>query len=301
MYNIINLSKNDFTCKINLSLGANLISLRYKQDKILREPDYTKPLDNPYLYGMPILFPVNRIEGGRFTFEGREYVFPINEEKTGCHLHGDLHQTPFTLKSKSSSSLVCLYKATKLNPYLNFQHEFEVEIEYKIVAHGVKIKTTFKNNSKLNMPIFLGYHTTFNAHENSFVKVDASFEFERNNIYLPTGKTLAFDDVTNNLINGEFKPLSTSLSKHYKCKKHGKIAIFNKSSNYTMQYINSKNLSFRLIYGECKDFICLEPQTCLANAANSPFSRNDSGFTYIKPNKKMVFNSFIKIVKGDKR
>ena len=116
MYNIINLSKNDLTCKINLSLGANLISLRYKQDKILREPDYTKPLDNPYLYGMPILFPVNRIEGGRFTFEGREYIFPLNEEKTGCHLHGVLHQTPFTLKSKSSSSLVCLYKATKLNP-----------------------------------------------------------------------------------------------------------------------------------------------------------------------------------------
>ena len=34
-------------------------------------------VDIVYLYGMPILFPVNRIENGIFDFEGRHYVFPI--------------------------------------------------------------------------------------------------------------------------------------------------------------------------------------------------------------------------------
>ena len=68
---IIELKSNNYRAKINLSRGANCISLKnteYNGD-ILREPDYDN-LDNPYLYGMPILFPPNRISGGKFEFEG---------------------------------------------------------------------------------------------------------------------------------------------------------------------------------------------------------------------------------------
>ena len=59
--------------------GANCISLTHETHRavILREPDYEKKLDNPYLYGMPLLFPANRISGGRFYFKGREYCFPV--------------------------------------------------------------------------------------------------------------------------------------------------------------------------------------------------------------------------------
>ena len=81
MESIYKISCGDYTAEINLSRGANCISLRNRKygAVILREPDYSKELDNPYLYGMPILYPVNRISGGKFEFEGREYVFPINE------------------------------------------------------------------------------------------------------------------------------------------------------------------------------------------------------------------------------
>ena len=75
-YNVITLKKGDFSAKINATLGANLISLRNDKlgVKILREPDYSVPLDNPYLYGAPLLFPVNRISGGKFTFDGMEFA-----------------------------------------------------------------------------------------------------------------------------------------------------------------------------------------------------------------------------------
>ena len=86
----INLASDDWSAVIDLLHGANCISLRNKKyhAALLREPPENIKLDNPYLYGMPILFPVNRIENGIFEFEGREYVFPINEPSTGCHLHG---------------------------------------------------------------------------------------------------------------------------------------------------------------------------------------------------------------------
>ena len=103
--------KNDLvTAKINLSRGANLISFvdcRYDAS-VLREPDYDN-LDNPYLYGMPILFPVNRISKGKFVFQGRTYSFPINEPDTGCHLHGILHDKEFTITEQREDYLKCEY------------------------------------------------------------------------------------------------------------------------------------------------------------------------------------------------
>ena len=66
--NIYEITSGEYSAKINLSRGANCISLRNMRYHalILREPDYSSELDNPYLYGMPILFPVNRIDGGCF-------------------------------------------------------------------------------------------------------------------------------------------------------------------------------------------------------------------------------------------
>ena len=119
----------DWYAEIDLLHGANCISLRNKKynAEILREPPISVELDNPYLYGMPILFPVNRIEGGRFTFEGRDYIFPINEPRTGCHLHGELHKTRFELIENTESSALCRYRAAR-GEYLGFPHDFEITL-----------------------------------------------------------------------------------------------------------------------------------------------------------------------------
>ena len=120
-----------YSACINLSMGANCISLRnerYKA-KILREPDYSKELDNPYLYGMPILYPANRISNGKFTFEGREYKFPVNEAHTNCHIHGELHSMEFELVEHGYDYIICKYESN--GNYLNFPHEFKICIKYK--------------------------------------------------------------------------------------------------------------------------------------------------------------------------
>lgn len=307
-YNIITLKNGGFTAKINASLGANLISLRdnLTSSVILREPDYSVPLDNPYLFGAPLLFPVNRIEGGEFEFEGRNYTFPINEEKTGCHIHGVLHQTEFKVESLNDNKAVLSYLSTKNSPYLNFLHEFKVKITYKLTKKGINVKTEFFNLSSQNMPILFGYHTTFNSVFKSggetAIKVGFEKEIERNmSNYLPTGKLLDFDAVSNKLLNGEFNPLSQPISRHYKCEKAFEMAIYDKINNLSVVYKNGKNMPFRLIYnGNADGYICLEPNSSMANAVNSPFSKEFAGFNYIKPHSKIVYNSQIKLLKGKK-
>ena len=300
--NAFEISYGDWSAIIDTSKGANCISLKNERygASILREPPESGELDNPYLYGMPILFPVNRIEGGKFEFEGREYIFPINEPRTGCHLHGELHRMAFEVAEQSDSKIVCRYKANS-GEYLGFPHAFEITQEYELKGDGFYHTVTVSNLSDMNMPVFLGFHTTFNTlftenslPENIRVYADITEEYERNMEvnYLPTGVKPQFDKVSLALANGTYKPFEDKASRHYRG--NGKMSIADLKSGLRMVYENDEKYGFRLIYnGGEKGYICLEPQTCLANCQNSPFSRSESGFDYIAPRASKTYHSRI--------
>lgn len=290
--NIYEITSGEYSAKINLSRGANCISLRNMRYHalILREPDYSSELDNPYLYGMPILFPVNRIDGGCFEFEGRIYRFPINEKNTNCALHGELHCMPFQLLEAGKDYVKCRYKTEE--PYLNFPHSFQIDIEYSLGEAGLTVETTVTNFSEMNMPVFLGYHTTFNA---PFVKdssaeglrvfAEVSDEIERNMaVYLPTGRILPPDEISESMKAGEFNPRSVAISRHYRSSGVGTIELRDLSKDVKVVYENDEKLNWRLFYnGNADEYICLEPQTCMANCQNAPFDRKYAGFDYIEP------------------
>lgn len=286
----------------DVSHGATCISLRNEKYNavILREPKAWNEKDNPYLYGMPILFPVNRIENGRFEFEGREYVFPINEPKTGCHLHGELHNTPFECVEKGDSAIVCRYKAD-MGEYLGFPHAFEIIQRYELKQNGFYHTVTVKNLSDMNMPVFIGFHTTFNTlftcesrPEDIYAYANISEEYERNmeTNYLPTGVKLKFDDVSASLSVGRYKPFEGKASRHYRGQ--GKMSLTDVGRGLRMVYENDEKYGFRLIYnGGDEGYICLEPQTCLAGCQNSPFPREKSGFDFIEAGGQRVYASRI--------
>jgi len=304
--NIYQIEDDNYVAKINLSRGANCFSLRSKKyhAQILREADYTVPLDNPYLYGMPILFPVNRISGGRFVFEGREYIFPINEPHTGCHLHGILHETEFQMVENGDDYLIACYRATKDKPYMQFPHEFEVSIRYCLSEKGLEQQTEITNLSRENMPVMIGFHTTFQIpfmeHQEADdlrIYADVTDLIERNmDTYLPTGKIIQSDEVTEKLRCGEFKPWEQKISCHYKSVKDGILSIHDVKRNLSIQYLNSSNMQFRLLYnGDANEYICLEPQNCMVNCLNEDVEEEYSGFEYLKPSEKKIYTSKIYI------
>ena len=297
----------DFEAKINLSRGANCISLRMNSFKILREPDYTFELDNPYVYGMPILFPVNRISGGYFVFEGREYKFPINEAETNCHLHGSLHQSEFVLTYKTDSRIICTYYSKADEPYSKAGNCYKVELEYELNNDGFHQCVSIENMSDKNMPVMIGFHTTFNTlfaygtPESTFVYAGIEKEYERNvNNYLPTGNILEFDDVSKALANGVFKPFDMQASRHYKGLHKGKMVIYDSHNNLSIVYETDEKYKCRLIYNG-GEYICLEPQNCLVNCPNYSMGREEAGFDFLKPGEIKKYYSKISICNQDKR
>ena len=65
-------------------------------------------------------------------------------------------------------------------------------------------------------------------------------------------------------------------------------------------YENDEKYSFRLIYNQ-GEYICLEPQNCMANCQNSPFERGCAGFDFLKPKEIKRYYSRIRVFNGDMR
>lgn len=304
MDKIIEIRAGDYRAKINCSRGGNCISLRNVRlgAQILREPkDGT--LDNPYLYGMPVLFPVNRISGGSFTFEGRRYRFPINEQATGCHLHGLLHEMPFVVAERGENFVKCVFE----KPYLEFPHRFRMELTYALSENGLEQTTRITNLSETNMPVLLGFHTTFNVcfldsarKENIRAFAEVSQEIQRDmETYLPTGVMLPPDTITTQFQNGSFSPAGKGISRHYRADGLGRMELRDLESGIALVYENSQNFPWRLLYsGTGEEYICLEPMTCVVNCPNGPFDPAESGFKYLKPNQSEEYISKIYLREG---
>lgn len=299
---LIPIKGGSYTAVIHPNRGANCISLRHKTGAILlREPEDPLCPDHPHLYGMPLLFPANRISGGTFEFEGRTYRFPINEPQTGCHLHGELHAMPFQILGRTESTLQCRYTATREKPYLTFPHEFEIDVEYALTEDGLHHTVTIRNLSRENMPVFLGFHTTFQTlfsphgrPEDIRLHVGIVEEYERNMEvnYLPTGVKPPFDAVSSAIAEGTYLPFSGKVSRHYRGK--GNMTLTDTTQRLRLVYETDEKYAFRLIYNGGEDgFICLEPQTCLANCANSPFPREEAGFVVIGIGESKTYRSKI--------
>lgn len=297
------LRSGGYRAVIDRKNGASCIGLRNDAfgAALLRELPANGVRDNPYLYGMPILFPVNRISGGEFLFEGRCYRFPINEPATGCHLHGELHRTEFELLSIAEDKALFRFRATEEQPYLSFPHAFDITMEYALSEGGLSHTVTVTNRSDTSMPLFLGFHTTFNTlftkesrPEDIRVHAAITEEYARNMEinYLPTGEKPPFDAVSEALCQGTYDPFSGKISRHYRGK--GGMAISDLRRRLRAVYENDEKYGFRLIFnGGEEGYICLEPQTCLANCANSPFSREEAGFDYLKKGESKTFASRI--------
>lgn len=296
---VINLSCGDYSAIINPQRGANCISLRNKKYNavILREPKQNMNLDNPYLYGMPVLYPVNRIFEGKFEFDGHIYTFPINEPDTNCHLHGFLHETEFEVEAFGKDFVKCVF--TK--PYFNFPHKFRMEITYNLSEHGLKQTTKITNLSEKNMPNFLGFHTTFNVpfisgSDVSNIRLFAEIgeEIERNEKHLPTGKIFSCTEITEKINKGNFIPSEKVISCNCKAINNGKIELKDIKKHIKLIYENDKKFGWRLFYnGNASEYICLEPMTCTANCQNAPFEHEYSGFDSIPPHKSREYISKI--------
>lgn len=305
---MIELKAYGYTAWILPERGGSCVRLARFGADALRTPGSMEDYKvNPFMLGTPLLFYPNRISGGCFEFEGREYRLPVNEPATGCFLHGTLHAEPFEVVESSTDAVTLRYTATEEKPYLTFPHAFTLTLEWKLGEEGLRQKVTFCNDSALNMPVALAFHTTFrlpftaeSAPENVRMMLDTSVEYSRNMAnYLPDGGSETEYPDKQALAEGRYVPAAQAVSRFFRMGDAKRMCLMDDQAGIRVSYQALAPYDYWMVVnGGTKELICVEPQSWLSNCPNAPFPREEQGFDFIAPGEKRAYETVMSIEKA---
>lgn len=282
-------------------IGANLIAFRETKRNfaILREPgaDEMEAFKaNPGVHGIPVLFPPNRYDAGKFPWEGVTYQFPINEEARGNHLHGFAHTTPWKVDQFGADGLesrvTLSLKVGSGHPvyeYLPF--EFTLKLQYTLSEEGLHQRVSVRNDGDKRLPCLLAFHTAVNApFAPGSVTDDVRFkltigdrwEMGADGRMLPTGRFQPLSEGEKKMAEGTQSPFFESMDNHYTAKpQNGRnyMELADARANVKLIYDVGTGYKQWMIWnnGAQGGFFCPEPQVNLVNAPNIDLPAEEIG------------------------
>lgn len=318
----VEFSKGDYVALLVPSVGANLVRLANTKlgVEILRTPKADEMetfLSRPQIFGLPLLFPPNRIEDGRYTFEGRTYQYPITIAGENNYHHGIIKSEPFVVsKAKEDDEEIkieCRYYSNVASDaiYRNFPHAFKCKMVYKLSAKGLEQEVMFGNKSKENMPVGVGFHTPIvipfaggeAADYRMRVAIGEQVELSPRN--LPTGKRMPLNEKYTKLREEGLQvtmcePLEAGFTLReieVDGKPYRGAVVENIKTGVKVFYEVDETTTYWTLWnnGGQEAYCCPEPQSWITNAPNAE-NPEAAGFRYIEPDEKfkMRFKLYVK-------
>ncbi|MFP4697366.1 MAG: aldose 1-epimerase [Eubacteriales bacterium] len=318
----IHVQNGPYEGRIIPRVGGNLIELRHKDYdiNILHKPSTKRQCKDKkmhYAYGMPVLFPPNRLDEGKFSFNDKLYKFPIRDRKNKNSLHGFLSRTKWEVTKQEiiDNKNICVeltYKHNKKSrDFKSYPHNFVFKLTYKFTREGVYQEAYIKNMDNEPMPLLLGYHTTFNLlfhprskKERIRLRLSIGRRIELNERSLPIGMEAELKEHEAKMRDKKgYYPLYEALDHHYTANNivkdkdnlnfHGAI-LEDTQQKIRIIYEVDQIYKYWMIWNNNKNgkYISIEPQTCKINAPNL-ISPKKSGLIIIKPREEFQATSKI--------
>jgi aldose 1-epimerase len=97
----------------------------------------------------------NRLDGGRYEFDGRPGTAAIDEPERGNAIHGLVRWLPWLVASRTDDAvaLECV-----LHPQPAYPWRLELGLEYRLVADGLEVVARATNASAEAAPFGIGFH-----------------------------------------------------------------------------------------------------------------------------------------------
>jgi aldose 1-epimerase len=138
--------------------GGSIGALRKGGRDVLRPapPSVRDPLQTGCF---PLLPFANRIDGGRFSLDGRDVALPALPGFSPHALHGEAWLMPWQVESRSADTacLVCRHEAGAW-PWI-----WSARQRFSLSGSGLRIELALTNESGTSMPAGLGFHPYFPA------------------------------------------------------------------------------------------------------------------------------------------
>lgn len=285
-------------------VGGNLIAYRDNESgyRFLREPAESEMesfKSSPGVHGIPVLFPPNRYEDGRFPWKGKVLHFPVNEAATGNHLHGFLHTAAWeveefgTTKHESFVTVkIVVDNEHAIYQYLPFK--FTVKLTYSLGADGLRQHLFVQNNGEEEMPCLLAFHTAVNApfaegssSQDCTVKLTIGNRWKLNDRMLPTGEFQELTPEELQLQGDGINPFFAAMDNHYTAvpqNGRNRMELTDSKEGVTLVYDVGTSYKQWMIWnnGAGGGFFCPEPQVNLVNAPNVELPAEEIGLFGLK-------------------
>ncbi|RIV23131.1 aldose 1-epimerase [Alicyclobacillaceae bacterium I2511] len=299
------------------SLGGHLIALRdtARGFHFLHEPiamfegsvdraqseSMVAYFEQPFAYGIPVLFPPNRFQDGWFQFADRTYQLPINEPETHNHIHGFFYNQPWSvletgIREEHAYAILRQQVDTHHSVYKYFPHTFTLTLQYELSAAGLQQQVDVWNQDHTSMPLMLGFHTAFQVPfsphsqpEDCRIAINIGEKWELTDRKLPSGRKQKWDEMEENLARaGGVYPFAHPLDAHYnattgpgpnravlKDLRAEAEFVYETDPQYTTWMLWNKDAK--------SNFFCPEPMSCVVNAPNLNLPDTVTGLVSLAP------------------
>jgi aldose 1-epimerase len=132
----------------------------------------------------------NRIEDGRYEFAGRVHQTPITEPARHNALHGLTRWVNWTAAEQAEDRVLM---ALVLHPQDGYPFTLRFDVDYRLSAGGLTIRTTATNLGQEAAPYGAGHHpylTVGTPIDEAGLKLPALMRLEANDRLIPTGRLL---------------------------------------------------------------------------------------------------------------
>jgi aldose 1-epimerase len=97
----------------------------------------------------------NRLDGGRYEYEGRTAHAALDEPERGNAIHGLVRWLPWTVDRKQATAvrLACV-----LHPQPGYPWLLGLQIDFRLDGDGLTVSTRIENRSEVAAPFGFGFH-----------------------------------------------------------------------------------------------------------------------------------------------
>ncbi|MCM2674405.1 aldose 1-epimerase [Alkalicoccobacillus plakortidis] len=288
--------------------GSNLISITTKnpQVEILRKPETIEEYEQaPVQFGVPILFPPNRISDGQFEFQEQTYTFDITEPDKHNHIHGFVFSKPWKLTHMEANGnqakiVTTIHSADHPDILRQFPHPFRIEMIYLLEGTILKKQAVITNLSEKEFPWGLGYHTTFTFPEKtSRFSLAADEQWELNERLLPT----------ENIIKTEYTEIKTGINLEkvelddaFLAKEHrleaNQAVLDLENGRIQVRYKADESFKHWVVYNADgkQGYVCPEPYTWITNAPKLSLPKEITGMQTLAAQKSITVKTEIEVI-----
>lgn len=131
----------------------------------------------------------NRLQDGRYTFDGHDYQTPLTEPAKHNAIHGLTRWMNWQGRSDDPSAVVM---TLRLHPQEGYPFTLDIEIEYRLATDGLSVRTTGRNAGDRPLPYATGHHPYITVGtdlvNDSLLVIPARRWLELDERQIPTGR-----------------------------------------------------------------------------------------------------------------